>query len=536
MSGYIGPQPVPQAVMFSQTFTATASQTSFATRGYQPGFLQVFLNGSFLDPSEYTATNGSDIVLNSGASASDQLTVWVWTPFEAAWLNALDSNVDGNGYNITNLGSVNVADGSAAAPSIANNEDTNTGLFFPEADTVGVATAGSERVRFHDNGDVTVGGTTSVGKIGAYTGTNRYQALSGSLGDIEVVTSNNSNPAVYIKGTGTADLLQIFDDTTQVVTVKDGGNVGIKTSSPDGTLHVHTGSAGTVTATGVADDLVVENSVSAGVSILSPDAHNATLTFGSPSDNDYFYIQGFYNSGSPFVRFTVNGSERMRINSSGTLIVGGITEGAASSVSLNPAGYIWARQAGPSAFFDRTGNDGVIVSLRQDGTDEGSISVSGTTVSYNGAHLSRWFQVPGVGYSNIEDRPEILRGSVLTNLDEMCDWEGEDNEQLNKMEVSSVKGDKNVAGVFQDWDDDDDVYLNDGYCAMTGDFIIRIAADCTVERGDLLMSAGDGTACPQEGELADVVRSCTVAKVTSKEVSHTYDDGSYLVPCVLMVC
>ena len=99
-----------------------------------------------------------------------------------------------------------------------------------------------------------------------------------------------------------------------------------------------------------------------------------------------------------------------------------------------------------------------------------------------------------------------------------------------------VKGDKNVAGVFQSWDDDDDTYLNDGYCAMTGDFVIRIAADCTVERGDLLMSAGDGTACPQEGELADVVRSCTVAKVTSTNVSHTYDDGSYLVPCVLMAC
>ena len=26
------------------------------------------------------------------------------------------------------------------------------------------------------------------------------------------------------------------------------------------------------------------------------------------------------------------------------------------------------------------------------------------------------------------------------------------------------------------------------------------------------------------------------AKVTSTNVSHTYDDGSYLVPCVLMAC
>ena len=47
------------------------------------------------------------------------------------------------------------------------------------------------------------------------------------------------------------------------------------------------------------------------------------------------------------------------------------------------------------------------------------------------------------------------------------------------------------------------------------------------------MSAGDGTAKPQDD---DIVRSKTIAKVTSTNVSHTYDDGSYCVPCVLMAC
>jgi hypothetical protein len=47
---------------------------------------------------------------------------------------------------------------------------------------------------------------------------------------------------------------------------------------------------------------------------------------------------------------------------------------------------------------------------------------------------------------------------------------------------------------------------------MTGDFIIRIAEGVTVERGDLLMSAGDGTAKPQDD---DIIRSKTIAKVTS---------------------
>jgi tryptophan synthase beta subunit len=141
----------------------------------------------------------------------------------------------------------------------------------------------------------------------------------------------------------------------------------------------------------------------------------------------------------------------------------------------------------------------------------------------------------------------------MTNLDAMVEWSHdavaevldedgnvitqakdaytEENEQLNKMAVSSVEGDPNVAGVFVNWDEDDD--FNDMNIAMTGDMVIRIAQGTTVERGDLLMSAGDGTAKPQDD---DIVRSKTIAKVTSTHVSHTYDDGSYLVPCVLMAC
>lgn len=174
------------------------------------------------------------------------------------------------------------------------------------------------------------------------------------------------------------------------------------------------------------------------------------------------------------------------------------------------------------------GNDGPVITVYGQGNFEGSIDVNGSTVSLTGGHLSRWSQL-----ENNAERTEILRGSVLSNLDEMCEWGEEDNEQLNRMKVSDVEGDPNVAGVFQGWDDDDETYLNDFHCAMTGDFIIRIAQGTTVARGDLLMSAGDGTAKPQ-GD--DIVRSKTIAKVTSTTVSTTYADGSYCVPCVLMAC
>jgi hypothetical protein len=236
-------------------------------------------------------------------------------------------------------------------------------------------------------------------------------------------------------------------------------------------------------------------------------------------------------------------TERLRINSSGQVIV---VDGSTLVVGNSPDVFGNSGNGGRGfggggngilnvatnqsvcAYINRMGDDGNIISFRQAGAEEGTISVSGTTISYNGAHLSRWSQLPGGA-----EHTEILRGTVLSNIDEMCGWGEEDNEQLNRMKVSDVEGDPNVAGVFQAWDDDDDTYTDDFYCAMTGDFIIRIAEGVTVQRGDLLMSAGDGTAKPQDD---DIIRSKTVAKVTSTHVTCTYDDGSYCVPCVLMAC
>jgi hypothetical protein len=89
------------------------------------------------------------------------------------------------------------------------------------------------------------------------------------------------------------------------------------------------------------------------------------------------------------------------------------------------------------------------------------------------------------------------------------------------------------AGVFVNWTYDEAHQVDEINMAMTGDMIIRIAQGVTVSRGDLLMTAGDGTAKPQ-GD--DIVRSKTIAKVTSTHVTCTYEDGSYCVPCVLMAC
>jgi hypothetical protein len=219
----------------------------------------------------------------------------------------------------------------------------------------------------------------------------------------------------------------------------------------------------------------------------------------------------------------------MRIGSDGDLRVGNIS-GSSSDTGhiLNSNGVAFhTRDAGVCLVVNRLTNDGDLVYFRQATTTEGTISVSGTTVTYGGGHLARWSQLPNEG-----DPSSLLKGTVLSNLDEMCEWGEEDNEQLNRMKISDVEGDINVAGVFVSTSFDEEGPL-DFFCAMTGDMIIRIAEGITVQRGDLLMSAGDGTAKPQDD---DIIRSKTVAKVTSTHVTCTYADGSYCVPCVLMAC
>jgi hypothetical protein len=56
---------------------------------------------------------------------------------------------------------VNFADGSASTPSITNDGDTNTGIFFPAADTIAFAEGGSESMRIDSSGRAMINTTSS---------------------------------------------------------------------------------------------------------------------------------------------------------------------------------------------------------------------------------------------------------------------------------------------------------------------------------------------------------------------------------------
>ena len=68
------------AYFSSTSFTATASQTTFTPSGsYTVGFINVIRNGSQLAPADYTATNGTTVVLNNACTAGDIVVIEVYT-------------------------------------------------------------------------------------------------------------------------------------------------------------------------------------------------------------------------------------------------------------------------------------------------------------------------------------------------------------------------------------------------------------------------------------------------------------------------
>jgi hypothetical protein len=511
--------------------------------------------------------------------------------------NPFTGNLDSYGPVLTGTGTVSAAaDGTAALPGIAFASDTNTGIYRPGADQLAISTGGNGRLFVDANGNVTQQSdspdliikdtqshTTSDGPLVQFQGRGP-NGINYNFGFIRGVSSGINNAGFLQFGTNNAG------SQDERMRITSAGLVGIGTSDPATLLEVRseTTNAARLRVTGTGNtagnfrgyefgngsifkggllqdestDLIsiftpvggqsvnITSAGNVGIGTQSPQSPLDVTSTGNsgPTANDGLRVYsanrtqytnlGYFglNTTSSILTFNVQDDEKARIDSSGRFLVNTQTIAFTGTNSwfgvygdASPSTSFAAQSsAGTVAYINRQTDDGELIAFFQDGTQEGSISVSGTTVLFNGAHLSRWSQLPGGA-----ERIEIMRGSVLSNIDEMCEWGEEDNEQLNRMKVSDVEGDKNVSGVFQSWDNDDDTYTNDFYCAMTGDFVIRIAAGITVERGDLLMSAGDGTAKPQDD---DIIRSKTIAKVTSTNVSCTYDDGSYCVPCVLMAC
>jgi hypothetical protein len=157
---------------------------------------------------------------------------------------------------------------------------------------VKIVSNGNTGVYVNNDGNVGIGTTSPSGIFHSYISANRQIGHNAVGGDLGVISDNNSAPVLYVKGTGTADLVNIFDDTTEVFTILDGGNVGIGTTSPAYKLDVN----GTAHYTG---------------NVLLDD--NVELRLGTDSDfkaahtGTYSYMYNY--TGHMFIRNFANDSD-----------------------------------------------------------------------------------------------------------------------------------------------------------------------------------------------------------------------------------
>lgn len=82
-SGFVNAGSSVNGVANSVEYTATAGQTSFAAT-YDSGYVDVYLNGVLLAASDYTATDGANVVLDTGATADDTVFIQSFGTFNLA--------------------------------------------------------------------------------------------------------------------------------------------------------------------------------------------------------------------------------------------------------------------------------------------------------------------------------------------------------------------------------------------------------------------------------------------------------------------
>ena len=484
---YIGNTPALDYISFAvQNFTVTAGTTVY-TLDYSvsnENDIALYINSVAQRPGvsfAYSAT-GTTLTLTSATLVTD-------TMYAVFIGRAVQTVVPPANINLQ------LADGTAAAPSLNFANDTNTGIFRPTTDSIGFAEGGTEVMRIDSSGNVCIGTTTGGAPLN--------------------IQSNSSGVSQNLRGR----------------------------SSDGGSEIDFLNNAGTATAY-----------------IYNRDLDLAIFTTSSSTNKD--------------LKFGTNSSERMRIDSSGNVLIGKTaTSLSTAGVQLGTLGTVTLVRDSELLNCNRLTSDGNLIRFFQADVEEGNISVSGSTVYYNGFTGSHWSRFIG------DSKPDVLRGTVMESLDQMIDWYAvefevsttENNEvktntehkpyslKANEQEgdvitynfegtdyqativkekdvkhvmskISDTSEAKNVYGVFSAWDNDD-LINNDFYVASVGSYVVRIKAGQTVSKGDLLQSNGDGTAKVQADDL---VRASSFAKVLSNTVIETYEDGSFIVPCSLM--
>jgi hypothetical protein len=301
--------------------------------------------------------------------------------------------------------------GSAAAPAIYPTGDTNTGIFFPAADTIAFAEGGAESMRLDSSGNLGLGVTPSagdiyyrkieLGKVGCGIAAGNASLSSSELTYFTgnaVLTYTGANPWTY-GNAGPAGIYSIEDGAhvwrnapsgtagnaisfTQDMTLDVSGQLGIGTTSPYSKLDLgpygsqsqlswhqdsttsygHIGLQNNSAAVGLLAGLKMGASANSFASSISALWGKTAILL------NYGNIQFFTNAPDTVAYGTTyTPTERARIDSSGNLLVGAtsfVTGGIQKTiVSAGPVSagfqiqlngtvgsYIYGYTTGPTGF------------------------------------------------------------------------------------------------------------------------------------------------------------------------------------------
>jgi len=214
---------------------------------------------------------------------------------------SIDSNASGTG-----------------SPQIAFRQATDKAFitYWDASDTLALTNASAAGLHF-DPTNVRVGiGTAAPANVLHAYGAGNIVKIQGS-GDSEasmVFTPASCNAWQMGPGVLTAGTFQIYENTAAAarLTIKEGGNVGIGTTAPEGNLHIFSGDSSASVHANV-DELVVEGSGASGIQILSGSSAGGNVFFGDSGNCAAGSIQ--YDHGGPdFMSFYTNATLAVRIH------------------------------------------------------------------------------------------------------------------------------------------------------------------------------------------------------------------------------
>jgi len=286
-------------------------------------------------------TNGNELLkLTATASAVNELTL-----ANAATGNAPAFSATGGDTNIgialtpKGTGGVIFPAGAVGTPAITTSGDTNTGVFFPAADTVAVATGGSERMRVDSSGNVGIGTSSPGTKLDVSGGVrvSANQEFSGSAYIYSYAGGSAGQVRVGHYLDGTNNVLQMITGQAERARIDSSGNLLVgKTTSSDTTVGFSVigasgGQLGTVTST-------LSGSTNA----------NTTMQVYSTGASAYRFYVGM--GGTVYATSTaITGISDRRLKEN----IRDLDDGLASVMALKPRKFDWKAGKGKNIADDR---------------------------------------------------------------------------------------------------------------------------------------------------------------------------------------